>query len=83
MTKKQDGAFVVKKVVQTIPTRKNEEIRFQVVEINGNVRGDIRYFSRKNDGDEMLQTPRGLAVPIQAFPETVKGVGALATELGV
>ena len=80
---KKRGEFVVKKVVATIPTRENEEIRLQVVELDGQVRGDIRYFDNLNDDKEMRQTPRGLAVPLQSFPELVKGVGALATELGI
>ena len=36
--------FVEKEKVRVIPTRKGEELHFTIAEVEGEIRGDIRFF---------------------------------------
>lgn len=62
MTKKRyEGGFKEIKKIAVVKTREGEELHFTKVEVDGKVRGDIRYFTVQED--EMRPGRRGLLIP--------------------
>lgn len=82
MTKeKKDLGFKEKEKVKVISTRKGEELHFTVVEVDGDIRGDIRFFVKNKDNTEMFAARRGISVLPKHFPVFQEAVAELAGKL--
>ena len=75
---RNEMGFVEKEKVRVIPTRKGEELHFTVAEVEGKIRGDIRFFVKIKGRKGMLAVRRGIAV----LPEHFKAFQEGAAELG-
>jgi len=78
---KSETGFVEKEKVRVIPTRKGEELHFTVVEVEGEIRGDIRFFVKIKGRKGMLAARRGIAVLPEHFKAFQDGVAELAAKL--
>lgn len=78
---KKDLGFQEKEKVKVIPTRKGEELHFTVVEVDGKVRGDIRFFVRNKENKGMFAARRGISVLPKHFSAFQEGVTELAGKL--
>lgn len=52
-----------KEVVHTIPLGKGREMRFGIVDVDGEEAGDIRHWEKGRHEDIMLPTKRGIPFP--------------------
>ncbi|MFH1799974.1 MAG: hypothetical protein ABH891_03895 [Candidatus Omnitrophota bacterium] len=77
----KETGFVEKEKVRVIPTRKGEELHFAVVEVDGEIRGDIRFFVKIKERKGMLAARRGIAVLPAHFKAFQEGVTELAAKL--
>lgn len=71
---KKDLGFKEKEKVKVIPTRKGEELHFAIVEVDGKIRGDIRFFVTNKESKGMFAARRGISIlpkHFQAFQEAV------------
>ena len=76
---KKEKGFVEKEKVCVIPMRSGEELHFTVVEVNGKLRGDIRFFVKNEENDEIFAAKRGITIlprHFKAFQEGVMELGA-------
>jgi hypothetical protein len=78
---KNERGFEEKEKVKVIPTRKGEELHFAIVEVDGKVRGDIRFFVKNKDGKGMFAARRGVSILPKNFGEFQEGVTELAKKL--
>ena len=78
---KKDLGFHEKEKVKVIPTRKGEELHFAVVEVDGKVRGDIRFFVRNKENKGMFAARRGISVLPKHFSAFQEAVTELAGKL--
>ncbi len=78
---KQDPGFVEKEQVKTVPTRKGEELHFTVVEVDGEIRGDVRFFTWNKELKKMTASKRGIAVLPRHFKTLKDGVSELSEKL--
>ncbi len=60
-TVRNEGGFKELKKINVVKTREGEELHFTKVEVDGKIRGDIRYFTDR-DG-RMRPARRGLLIP--------------------
>ncbi len=67
--------------VFTVVTRPGEEQRFTVVEKEGELRGDIRYFSESRKREGMLARKRGIHVLPNKYKDFTEGVALLGKAL--
>jgi len=73
--------FVEKEKVRVVPTRKGEELHFAVVEVDGEIRGDIRFFVKIKGRKGMLAVRRGIALLPEHFKAFQEGVAELGAKL--
>jgi len=78
---KKDLGFKEKEKVKVIPTRKGEELHFAVVEVDGKIRGDIRFFVRNKENKGMFAARRGISVLPKHFGMFQEAVTELAAKL--
>ncbi|MDA9101390.1 hypothetical protein N9K06_01795 [Omnitrophica bacterium] len=78
---KKDGGFKEKEKVKVFATRKGEELHFAVVEVDGKIRGDIRFFVKNKENKGMFAARRGISVLPKHFSEFQEGVTQLAEKL--
>jgi hypothetical protein len=78
---KKDLGFKEKEKVKVIPTRKGEELHFAVVEVDGKIRGDIRFFVRNKENKGMFAARRGISVLPKNFGMFQQAVSELAAKL--
>ncbi len=78
---KNDRGFEEKEKVKVVPTRKGEELHFAIVEVDGKVRGDIRFFVKNKDGKGMFAARRGVSILPRNFKDFQEGVNELAKKL--
>ena len=78
---RNETGFVEKEKVRVVPTRKGEELRFAVVEVDGETRGDIRFFVRIKGQKGMQAARRGIAILPEHFKAFQDGVAELAAKL--
>lgn len=74
-----NGEFKEKEKVHVIPTRKGEELHFSVIELDGKPKGDIRYFSRNEEG--LRPTQRGIVVDIGKMGDLMEGTHKLVAAI--
>jgi hypothetical protein len=72
---------VEKEKVRVIPTRKGEELHFTVTEVEGGIRGDIRFFVKIKGQKGMLAVRRGIAVLPEHYKAFQEGVAELGAKL--
>jgi hypothetical protein len=60
-TKRYEGGFKEVKKLNVMDTREGEELHFTKVEVDGKIRGDIRYFTLREG--RMKPARRGLLIP--------------------
>ena len=77
-TTKERGFQVIKEV-HTVPIRKGEELRYSVVKVHGETRGDIRQFIEIKG--EFRPTESGVTFPKQALNPVVFGFQKLQKAL--
>ena len=78
---KKDKGFVEKEKVCVVPMRSGEELHFTVVEVNGKLRGDIRFFVKNEENDEVFAAKRGISILPRYFKAFQEGVSKLAAKL--
>ena len=78
---KKDKGFVEIEKVRVIQTRNGEELHFTVVEVNGKLRGDIRFFVKNEENDEVFAAKRGISILPRHFKAFQEGVSKLAAKL--
>jgi len=78
---KKGKGFVEKEKVRVIQTRNGEELHFTIVEVNGKPRGDIRFFVKNEDSDEVFAAKRGISILPRHFKAFQEGVTELAAKL--
>ncbi len=73
MKKRYEGGFKEVKKVAVVETRDGEELHFTKVEVDGKIRGDIRYFTAR-EGQSMMPGRRGILIPEnpKTFQENVE-----------
>ncbi len=62
-TTRKEGGFKELKKVNVIETREGEELHFTKVEVDGKIRGDIRYFTVREGASQMAPGKRGILIP--------------------
>jgi hypothetical protein len=67
--------------VRVVPTRSGEELHFTVVEVNGKLRGDIRFFVKNEENDEVFAAKRGISILPRHFKAFQEGVAELGAKL--
>ena len=78
---KKNKGFVEKERVRVVPTRSGEELHFTVVEVNGKLRGDIRFFVKNEENDEVFAAKRGISILPRHFKAFQEGVAELGAKL--
>ena len=78
---RNEMGFVEKEKVRVIPTRKGEELHFTVAEVEGEIRGDIRFFVKIKGRKGMLAVRRGIAVLPEYYKAFQEGVAELGAKL--
>ena len=78
---RSDEGFVEIEKVRVIPTRKGEELHFTVVEVKGKTRGDIRFFVKNQEKNQVFAAKRGISIIPRHFKEFQEGVAELAKKL--
>ena len=78
---KKDLGFKEKEKVKVIPTRKGEELHFTVVEVDGKIRGDIRFFVKNKDNKGMFAARRGISVLPKHFTAFQEATAELVEKL--
>ena len=80
---KKNNWFVEKEKVRVVPMRNGEEMHFTIVEVKGKTRGDIRFFMKNEENDEVFAAKRGISIlprHYKAFQEGVAELGAKLAE---
>jgi len=78
---KKDKGFVEIEKVRVIQTRNGEELHFTVVEVNGKLRGDIRFFVKNEENDEVFAAKRGISILPRHYKAFQEGVAELGAKL--
>jgi len=78
---KKGKGFVEKEKVRVIQTRNGEELHFTIVEVNGKTRGDIRFFVKNEESDEVFAAKRGISILPRHFKAFQEGVAELGAKL--
>ena len=78
---RNEMGIIEKEKVLVIPTRKGEELHFTVTEVEGGIRGDIRFFVKIKGQKGMLAVRRGIAVLPEHFKAFQEGVAELGAKL--
>lgn len=78
---RNEMGFVEKEKVRVIQTRKGEELHFTVAEVEGEIRGDIRFFVKIKGRKGMLAVRRGIAVLPEYYKAFQEGVAELGAKL--
>jgi len=73
--KVKQGEFVEKEKVYVMPARKGEELHFSIVELEGKIKADIRFFSKIDEG--MRPTYRGIVIDPPKMESVVEGAQKL------
>ncbi|GEM_PF-1469849 len=73
----QETGFKEKEKVYAIATKEGEEIRFSVVEVNGQTRADIRYFAEWGDVRGLRPTRGGITIDPTDFAKFIQGTDKL------
>ncbi len=78
---RNEMGIIEKEKVLVIPTRKGEELHFTVTEVEGGIRGDIRFFVKIKGQKGMIAVRRGIAVLPEHFKAFQEGVAELGAKL--
>ena len=78
---RNEMGFVEKEKVRVIPTRKGEELHFTIAELDGEIRGDIRFFVKIKGRKGMLAVRRGITLLPEHFKAFQEGVAELGAKL--
>ena len=78
---KKNNWFVEKEKVRVVPMRNGEEMHFTIVEVKGKTRGDIRFFMKNEENDEVFAAKRGISILPRYFKAFQEGVAELGAKL--